>query len=127
MPGVFDEAVPVLAQCHIGSIPVRLRGLRLRDRWRHPGVGLRGCCNRVPVHRFGPFRRIDRSALQRQCLLAFLRLLSLLLRFPFGPMHVAHRGRAPVAPRPGMEFFEGVKILATYSASFGEQGGKIAG
>ena len=42
-------------------------------------------------------------------------------------MHVAHRGRAPVAPRSGMEFFEGVKILATYAAAFGEQGGKIAG
>ena len=42
-------------------------------------------------------------------------------------MHVAHRGRAQVAPRPGMKFFEGVKILATYAAAYDEQGGEISG
>ena len=42
-------------------------------------------------------------------------------------MHVPHRGRAPVPTCTGMEFLEGIEILATYAAAFGEQGGEIAG
>ena len=50
------------------------------------------------------------------------RLLCFLFRLPLDPMHVPHRGRAPVAPRPGMEVLEGVEVLAPDAAALGQQG-----
>ena len=40
-------------------------------------------------------------------------------------MHEPHRGRAPVAARAGMEFFEGVEVLAPDAAALGQQGGEV--
>ena len=50
------------------------------------------------------------------------RLLYVLFRLPLDPMHVPHRGRAPVPPRPCMEILEGVEILAPDTAAFCQQG-----
>ena len=82
---------------------------------------------RVPRHRIGTPGRFGRSALERQLPLPQFgfRLLCLLFRFLLDSMHVAHRGRAPVAPRPGMEVLEGVEILAPDAAALGEQGGEF--
>ena len=40
-------------------------------------------------------------------------------------MHEPHRGRAAVAARAGMEFFEGVEVLAPDAAALGQQGGEV--
>ena len=57
--------------------------------------------------------------------LAHLRFKPLLFRFLLDPMHEPHRGRAPVAARAGMEFFEGVEVLAPDAAALGQQGGEV--
>ena len=57
--------------------------------------------------------------------LSHLRLNPLLFRLPLDPMHVPHRGRAPVAPRPCMEFLEGVEVLAPDAAALGQQRGEV--
>ena len=40
-------------------------------------------------------------------------------------MHVPHRGGAPVTARPGMEFLEGIEVLAGDAAALGQQARKI--
>ena len=50
------------------------------------------------------------------------RLFGRLSSFPPDPMDLPHRGRPPVAARPGMELFEGVEIPAPDAAAFGKQG-----
>ena len=77
---------------------------------------------RVPRHRFGAPGRFGAAALQRQLPLPQFgfRLLCLLFRLPLDAMHVPHRGRAAVAPRPGMEVLEGVEVLAPDAAALGQ-------
>ena len=41
-------------------------------------------------------------------------------------MHVPHRGGTPVPTRPGMEFLEGVEVLAPDAAALGQQGREFA-
>ena len=66
--------------------------------------------------------------LQRQFALPQLRprlLFRTLFSLPLDPMHVAHRGRAPVASRAGMEILEGIEIPAPDTAAFCQQGGEV--
>ena len=86
---------------------------RVTIRRLHPG--------RVPRHRIGA------AALQRQLPLPQFgfRLLCLLFRFLLYPMHVPHRGRAPVAPRASVEVLEGVEVLAGDAAALGQQGCEV--
>ena len=58
--------------------------------------------------------------------LPHVRLNPLLCGLLLDPMHVAHRGRAPVAARPCMEILEGVEVLAADTAALGQQGREIA-
>ena len=80
---------------------------------------------RVPRHRFGAPGRFGRSALELPLPQFGCRLLCLLFRFLLDSVHVPHRGRAPVAPRPGMEVLEGVEVLAPDAAALGKQGGEF--
>ena len=77
---------------------------------------------RVPRHRIGAPGRFGAAALQRQLPLPQFgfRLLCFPFRLPLDPMHVPHRGRAAVAPRPGMEVLEGVEVLAPDAAALGQ-------
>ena len=128
MPGAFDEGVPVLAQCHVGRIPVRLYGFRVSYR-RRSGRGVRRCgVNlglRAVVARTDWLDAFDRSD-GRGFSPPYVRLNPLLCCLLLDPMHVAHRGRAPVAVRPCMEFLEGIEILAADTAALGQQGREIA-
>ena len=103
---------------------------------RRDGVDVPGrCCvtigrlhpGRVPRHRIGTHGRFGGAALQRQLPLPQFgfRLLCLLFRFLLYPMHVPHRGRAPVPASPGMEFLEGVEVLAGNAAALGQQGCEV--
>ena len=65
------------------------------------------------------------SAPERLHFLAHLGLEPLLIRLPLDLVHVAHRGRAPVAARAGMEVLEGVEIPAPDGAMLGQQGGEV--
>ena len=153
MPDAFDQLVPIPLQGFVGCIPVRpgrilvwRRHILLRGRGKCPGIvfgfdrrdsvdlpGRRRVTigrlhpARVPRHRFGAPGRFGRSALQRQLPLqqCGFRLLCLRFRFLLHPMHVPHRGRAPVAPRPGMEVLEGVEVPAPDAAALGKQGGEF--
>ena len=73
--------------------------------------------------------RFDTTALQRQLSLpqSGCRLLYLLFRFLLHPMHVPHRGRAPVPTSAGMEVLELVEIFAGDAGAFGQQGGEFVG
>ena len=136
-------------------MPVRLGGILVQPGRRHillrgrgvcPGVifgfdrrdgvevlGRRGVTigrlhpGRVPRHRIGAPGRFGAAALQRQLPLPQFgfRLLCFLFRLTLDPMHVPHRGRPPVAPRAGMEFLEGVEVLAADAAALGKQGGEF--
>ena len=88
---------------------------RVTIRRLHPG--------RVPRHRIGASGRFGAAALQRRLPLPQFgfRLLCLLFRFLLYPMHVPHRGRAPVPASPGMEIPEGVEVLAGNAAALGQQ------
>ena len=106
-------------QGFIGLQPVRLCGFRVccgrprigRSRGRTAGRR----CRRGPLHRLGTPVQRCMIVLQRQLALPQLRprlLFRPLFSLPFDPMHVAHRGRAPVASRAGMEILEGIEIFA---------------
>ena len=58
--------------------------------------------------------------------LPHVRINPLLCGLLLDPMHVAHRGRAPVPAHPCMEFLEGIEILAADAAALGQQGREFA-
>ena len=93
--------------------------------WVTRPVTVRPCRLDAPV-RHGDCR-FNGSDAKRQHSLAPLGLDPLLFGLPLDPMHVAHRGRPPVASRPCMEILESIEVLAPDTAEMGQQGGEVAG